>query len=336
MISQDRARELLGCFGDTRILVVGDIMLDRYVTGHVSRISPEAPVPVVCVTDEYSRPGGAANVAKNIVSFGGQVQLAGVAGVDRDGDELVGMLSDAGVGTEGIVRSNLDRTTVKTRVLADRQQIVRVDRERENGADKKAEEQLCALLPGMIKGVDGVIIEDYGKGAVTQELMDIVTASAKEAGVPVGMDPKFGHDLRVDGIKLATPNYREACSAAGMADKELSDDVKSRDAVLTAGEILLKLWNAQMLLITLGPKGMCMLTRGNEPQFIPTRAREVFDVSGAGDTVISAAMLALAAGADDYEAASMANYAAGVVVAKVGTATCSPEELLQSIGHGKE
>ncbi len=334
MIKQDRARELMAGFGEGRILVVGDLMLDRYVTGQVSRISPEAPVPVVCVTDEYSRPGGAANVAKNIVSFGGNVQMAGVVGSDGDGDDLEGMLSAVGVDTGGVVRSKVDRTTVKTRVLADRQQIVRVDRERENGADEKAEDELCNILPEMVKSASGVIVEDYGKGIITQKLLDVVIDAATAAGVPVGMDPKYGHDLRVGGIKLATPNYKEACSAAGLGVVDLSDEVKSRASVVRAGELLLDSWNAEILLVTLGSKGMCLISGGSEPEFIPTRAREVFDVSGAGDTVISAAMLALTAGASDYEAASIANYAAGVVVAKVGTATCTQEELLASIGQG--
>ena len=335
MISCDRAGELMTSFGDGTVLVVGDVMLDRYVSGKVSRISPEAPVPVVCVTDEDSRPGGAANVAKNIVCFGGKVQLATVVGSDHDGDELVHMLGEAGVDTAGIVRSDVDRTTVKTRVLAERQQIVRVDRERENGADEKAESDLCSILPAMIKAASGVIIEDYGKGVVTQKLLDVVRIAADEAAVPVGIDPKYGHDLHLEGIRFATPNCREACSAAAVGELDWRDEAGSKERVIRAGGILLEKWTAEMLLVTLGPKGMCLLSKGREPEFIPTRAREVFDVSGAGDTVISATMLALAAGADDYEAASMANYAAGVVVGKVGTATCTQEELLESITQAK-
>lgn len=336
MISRDRAAELMAGFGEGKVLVVGDVMLDRYVAGRVSRISPEAPVPVVCVTDEECRPGGAANVAKNIVSFGGTVQLATVVGADNDGDELVKMLSDSGVETDGIIRSEVDRTTVKTRILAERQQIVRVDRERENGADAKAEDELCSILPAMIKAAQGVIIEDYGKGVVTQKLLDVVRTAADDAGVPVGIDPKYGHDLHLEGIRFATPNCREACSAAGVAELDWRDESGSKERVVKAGETLLANWSAEMLLVTLGPKGMCLISKGRDPEFIPTRAREVFDVSGAGDTVISATMLALVSGADDYEAASMANYAAGVVVGKVGTATCTQDELLESIRQAKE
>lgn len=331
MITRARAKELLESFGKKRLLVVGDLMLDRYVYGKVDRISPEAPVPVVRVAEEDSRPGGAANVAQNIASLGGQAVVAGIIGSDIDGDELAKALSGSGILTDGMVTVKSSRTTVKTRFLAERQQVVRVDRESDGVFDKSVFDELCSSVQKLIEDVDGVIVEDYGKGVVSQALLDSVIESAGKVSVPVALDPKYGHDLAVSGVRLATPNYREACSAAGVPEVVITDDGNSKAGLLKAGEFLVKNWNTEMLLVTLGPRGMCLLGRDGDPEFIPTKAREVFDVSGAGDTVISAAALALVSGADNRDAASMANYAAGIVVGKVGTATCSPEELLANI-----
>lgn len=335
MIELARAEKLLAGFRNRKVLVIGDVMLDRYIAGSVKRISPEAPVPVVCVNGEYSRPGGAANVALNIQSLGGQAILAGVVGRDGPGDELVQILSSGGICTDGIIVSEQDRTTVKTRILADRQQVVRVDHEGSGVVDESTLDAFCKKIATMVGQVDGIVIEDYGKGVITQKLLDTVTQTvAKLGNIPVGLDPKFGHDLDVNGITLTTPNYKEACSAAGLSESKIADDSKMNVNVVMAGNYMLDAWNAKIVLVTLGSHGMCLMVKGEEPKFIPTRAREVFDVSGAGDTVIATAMIALASGADYYEAATLANYAAGVVVGKLGTATCSDRELLHSVKNG--
>jgi len=332
MISVERAERVLQKFSGQKILVIGDLIVDRYVSGSVSRISPEAPVPVVRVTSEDCRPGGAANVALNIQSLGGQAIAAGIVGRDREAEDLESMMSSYGISTAGVMAADEGMTTVKTRILADRQQVVRVDREEVLEPTKGLVKRFCTKITDVADDVAGVIIEDYGKGALSQPVIDVVLSMADDSDFLVGFDPKDNHDIKVAGVTLATPNYREALAAAGLPDSPLRDDPASDDSLARAGSILLTKWNTDLLIITLGPHGMYMLCRNEEPQVIPTKAREVFDVSGAGDTVIAATLLSLIGGARYYEAASLANYAAGVVVGKVGTATCTPDELLAHIG----
>ena len=333
MIGREEVEKLLARFAEQNILVVGDLMLDRYVAGTVSRISPEAPVPVVRVTGERALPGGAANVAVNIRSLGGGAQVAGMVGTDRAGDDLIELLSQRHIGTDGVLRLESVQTPVKTRVLAERQQVVRVDREGSPEVSEAVTEGFCRTVEGSIDKASGVIIEDYGKGTVSAALARTVLARAASRGVPVGFDPKDNHDLPVEGIALATPNYAEACAAAGLLPRELSEPPEQDAGLSEVGRVLFKKWTPDLLIITLGPYGMYLLGRDGRPQVMPTRAREVFDVSGAGDTVIAAALLALVAGANHQGAAALANYAAGVVVGKVGTATCSPEELLEAVAE---
>lgn len=331
MISIERARKIMGDFKDRKILVVGDLMLDKYICGMVNRISPEAPVPVVLVTDESSRPGGAANVALNIQSLGGQAIVAGIAGTDRDGEELAAALTCRGILPDGLLRSGKMKTIVKTRVMADRQQVVRIDREDPPEVMEGVIKEFCAKVSGLVANVDGVVIEDYGKGVVCQEVIDAILRVTSEEGIPVGFDPKDNCELKIAGITIATPNYKEAMVAAGLPDMPLRGDPNSDVRLKKAGDILMSKWHPEILVITLGAHGMYLLGKGDGPRLIPTKAREVFDVCGAGDTVIGTAVLAYAAGANYYEAASIANYAAGVVVGKVGTATCTPTELLNFI-----
>lgn len=331
MITKARAKELLEAFRDTRILVVGDLMLDRYLSGTVSRISPEAPVPVVLVTGERAVPGGAANVALNINSLGGRAIVAGLVGSDRNGDELTRILSKKGINTACVYSNRKVQTTVKTRVIAERQQVTRVDREDPPEAARRVLPGLCRKIRRFAGKVDGVIIEDYGKGVICQETVDAVLSVTRKRAIHVGYDPKDNHELDMKGITLATPNYREACIAAGLSEPLRRGKPESDRTLAAAGRILMKRWRPNVLVITLGPDGMYLLPRGGKPVIIPTRAREVFDVSGAGDTVIAAALLSLAAGASNEEAVSLANYAAGVVVGKLGTATCSPDELLANM-----
>ncbi len=334
MITRERAQEIIGSFEGKRILVVGDLMLDRYVSGTVSRISPEAPVPVVKVTGDSALPGGAANVALNIQSMGGQAVVVGIVGKDEAGSDLVKILSNAGILTDGVVEDDGVTTTVKTRVMADRQQVVRVDRENGSNDLSGVMDDVCGRIQKLAPDVAGVIIEDYGKGMITQQLVDAALAAASGNDVPVGFDPKQNHELNVSGITLATPNYSEACSAAGMPETSLSDDSNGDGTVAEVGAKLMAKWEAGFLLVTLGSHGMAVFDKGSEPLRIPTRAQEVFDVSGAGDTVIAVSLLALACGATSVEAASLANFAAGVVVGKLGTAVVTGDELLAAMGEG--
>lgn len=330
MLKREDAEKLLGRFGETRILVVGDLMLDRYVFGSVSRISPEAPVPVVHVSSEVSRPGGASNVSLNIASLGGSSIVAGIAGEDEAGAELLKTLSDAGIETGGVVCVDGIQTTVKTRIIADRQQVARVDHEDRPEVYADKIDLLCEMLPELVKDSTGVIIEDYGKGVICQEVVDIVLAAAKGFGKPVGFDPKDNHKLNLPWLTFATPNYREACLATGQPELPLGDAPENSEGLRSAGEMLSKQWDTEFLMITLGPHGMYLCPQDGEPSVQPTLAKEVFDVSGAGDTVIAVAMMAISAGAGYEEAAALANHAAGVVVGKLGTATCSKDELLGS------
>jgi len=331
MISSEQAADTVGRFRGRRILVVGDLMLDRYISGSVSRISPEAPVPVVCVRNEHSQPGGAANVALNIQSLGGAAVVAGIVGKDEAAGELEALLSGAGIDTAGMLQHDGIATTVKTRILAERQQVVRVDREcADGGMPAELERAMCERIGELASGVDGIVIEDYGKGVVSQKVVDAVLAAAGD-GIPVGFDPKENHELTVAGVAVATPNYSEALSAAGLGWGVPAPKPGDSAALASIAEALRAKWKPGLLIVTLGSQGMYMVPEKGTPRMISTKAREVFDVSGAGDTVIAAAVLATVAGADHETATSLANYAAGVVVGKIGTATCSPDELLACV-----
>lgn len=332
-LSIKRAKELLAGFRHQRVAVVGDLMLDRYIEGSVDRISPEAPVPVVRVRSERSVPGGASNVAVNLRAMGGGASVCGLAGRDAAGRDLIGMLRAARVGTAGVTRPAGLRTTVKTRILAERQQVVRVDHEDAPELAGAALKDACRSVAAEVARSTGVIIEDYGKGFVCQPVIDAVLAAARRAGIPSGLDPKDNHELDVRGITVATPNRREAFHGAQRKDPGAGPDPLADAALLGAARVLLRRWAPRHLLVTLGPQGMLLAAPGAKPRHIPTRAIAVYDVSGAGDTVIAVCVLSLAAGATDEEAAEIANYAAGVVVAKLGTATCTPAEL---IAHMRE
>lgn len=331
MIENSRTKELLTQMQDKRVLVVGDIMLDKYVVGNVERISPEAPVPVVHVKKEYARPGGSANVALNIQSLGGKGLLSGIMGRDSAGDDMLALLTQENISVENVAISDDIKTIVKTRVIAERQQIVRVDREDPPEVMQGMIPELCDELEEVISKVDGVIIEDYGKGCITQKVINTILTATAKAGIPVGLDPKDNHDLDISGITIATPNYKEACAAAGIRSELLNDDPATDAHLLEIGRVLQDRWNTELLAITLGAHGMYLLTKDSEPIVIPTRAMEVFDVSGAGDTVIAMAVLALAGGATHKEAASLANIAAGIVVGKLGTAPCLVSEILENL-----
>lgn len=325
----ERAKEITARFGQQRILVVGDLMLDRFIYGTVSRISPEAPVPVICVEKETSMPGGASNVARNIQFLGGQSLVSGVIGQDAHGRQLMNLLEDGGVRTSGVLVLDQWKTTVKTRIIAEHQQVCRVDWDALMEYDPAIFDQLCAMIDVEVEKATGVIIEDYGKGIIQQRVVDTVIQAARRRRIPTGFDPKDYHELAIQGITMASPNRHEAfCAVAAIENKPEGDPLKDEKLLRVARALRAK-WDPELLMLTLGSKGMLLVEKDKDFAVIPTRAREVFDVSGAGDTVIATGVLALAAGATRVEAAELANYAAGVVVGKLGTATCSTQELIQ-------
>ena len=325
-MTRGRLKALLKRFPRTRILVIGDLILDEYVWGAVERISPEAPIPVVWVERESVMPGGAANVASNVKALGGEADLLGVVGEDAGGRLLQAELERRGIPVEGVLSDPHRPTTGKTRVIAHHQQVVRIDRERLDEVGGPVLHRLLEIAAEKIPQVDGIIVEDYGKGLIHPGLLKPVIAMAKRYGKVITVDPKEDHIALYRGVTALTPNKKEASLAAGFP-------IRDEESLYRAGEKILQRLKPEVLLVTLGEEGMCLFSRnGVKPVKIPTAAREVFDVSGAGDTVIAALTLARAAGASFLEAATVANAAAGVVVGKVGTAVCSPEDLLRQAG----
>lgn len=329
-ISRKRTEQLLAQVSRQRILVVGDLMLDRYIYGTVSRISPEAPVPVVHVTHERSMPGGACNVAWNVRSLGGAAAVAGVLGRDAAARELRGLLRREGVSSASSVASKSFCTIVKTRIIAERQQVVRVDWEQRERIPEQTMMELKRRVQAAAATATGVILEDYGKGVITQEIVDVALGIARKRGIPIGLDPKENHELQVQGITVGTPNRKEAFAMAHQKETPACPNPLEDKPLRRVADILMEKWRPHILMITLGPQGMLLVSQEGV-RHVPTRAREVFDVSGAGDTVIATCVLALAAGAKPLEAAELANYAAGVVVGKIGTAACTQDELLAYI-----
>ncbi|MCE0496641.1 MAG: D-glycero-beta-D-manno-heptose-7-phosphate kinase [Methylacidiphilales bacterium] len=331
--SSARLGDILGAFPKSRILVVGDVMLDEFLWGKVTRISPEAPVPVVEVQRRAAFPGGAANVARSLASLGAQVAIAGVLGNDEPGRQLIDLLEREGIACGGLRATPQRPTTHKMRVCAitrqvhdhleieDQQQIVRVDDESRAPLDDESKQWLFNRLREDIRRHDAVIIEDYAKGLIDQELVSLVIGEANAQGKIVAIDPSPNNPCQWSGATVLKPNRREAFLAAGLPY------VHDEESILNAAAVLQKKHAVLYLLITLGEAGMLLLEQDGKPYRTPTRAREVFDVSGAGDTAIAAFTLALAAGANGVEAAEIANHAAGVVVGKLGTATLTVEEL---------
>jgi D-beta-D-heptose 7-phosphate kinase/D-beta-D-heptose 1-phosphate adenosyltransferase len=327
-IAPSRLNTIVRKISGTRVLVVGDVMLDHFIWGTVRRISPEAPVPVVEVSSESRMPGGAANVAVNLRALGAKTAMVGITGRDENGLVLKRLLTERGIETRGLLSLESVATTKKSRVIAHHQQVVRVDRDRPPSLSPRDTESLLRKIRRRIPGCGAVILEDYGKGTLTQEVVDEVKTMCRKFGVISALDPKLGHELDLDGIDLCTPNLEEARSL-GRDFPKPSHDLPAR------GEALRKALGLVSLLITLGEDGMALFSRDCPPYRIPTHAREVFDVSGAGDTVISVFTAALAAGGKANEAAFLANLAAGIVVAKLGTAAVTPRELRRELGAVK-
>jgi D-glycero-beta-D-manno-heptose-7-phosphate kinase len=322
-----RIRSLVSEFARKRILVVGDLMLDEFIWGKVSRISPEAPVPVVNVTGESYYPGGAANVARNVREFTPHTAVMGLVGADERGRRLRRLLDECGMDTSGVLENPAATTTVKTRIIARNQQVVRVDRERVAPIDAEDARRASEHLDRIIAGVDAVIVADYGKGFLTQPFADRISDAARAHGKVLAVDPHPHTSLVWRTATAIKPNRAEAFAAAGLPPADPVVPVLSDRALLTAGQRLLDLWQPASLLITLGENGMILFQPGAPPYHTPTRAQTVFDVSGAGDTAIAVFALALSAGAPPVEAAELSNRASGIVVGKLGTATVSPAEL---------
>jgi rfaE bifunctional protein kinase chain/domain len=312
-----------------RVLVLGDVMLDEFIWGRVARISPEAPVPVVEVTGQSFHLGGAGNVAANVRSLGGHAVLTGTVGRDAAGRHIEERLAEQTI-EHRLVHTDAGRpTTVKTRIIAHGQQVVRTDREEAGDIAPSAERAVLEAVSAELPSAGALVISDYQKGAVTASVLRRTLALARRRRVPVLVDPKLRHFRLYRGATVVTPNQLEAEQATGL---RLSDDDERREA----GRRILAFLACRAVVVTRGEHGLSLFERGRAPVEVPTAAREVFDVTGAGDSVIAAMALALAAGASLREAAVLANCAAGVVVGKVGTAQVTPAELLAAVGAGEE
>jgi rfaE bifunctional protein kinase chain/domain len=325
-----RLEQILERASSRRITVIGDLMLDEFVWGKVGRISPEAPVPVVEVTGESFYPGGAANVARNLREFVKQVAIIGLLGSDHSGQRLQQLLAAQNIDTSNAVEEDSFRTIVKTRIIARHQQVVRVDREQFVGPSPRQIDKVIAAVRKNLPQTDAIIFEDYGKGFLTTALVSPIADEARLAGKIVAADPNPRNTVEWHGLTAVKPNRAEAFLAAGIPARDL-DAPPSQDADLKrVGQILLKKWETKYVLITLGEHGMMLFQKSEQPHYIPTKAREVFDVSGAGDTAIALFTLGLACGATPTEAAEIANHGSAVVVSKLGTATVTRDELLAS------
>jgi len=325
-----RVRSLLRTCRNRRVLVIGDVMLDQFIWGHVRRISPEAPVPVVEFQRESFMPGGAANVARNLTSLGARATLCGFVGEDHAAGHLASILAEDGVDCGGLVRLKERPTGLKTRIIAGQQHVVRIDRERRGPPTPADADRLIVAARRALAEVDAVVLGDYAKGAIFQELVEELKKECHTRGIWLSADPKPINGMRLDGLSLVTPNRKEAFELAGLEDSVHADNPLADSPLLAAVEHLLAELQPALLLITLSAQGLLLCRRGCRPVHIPTAAQEVFDVSGAGDTMIASFTLAIAAGAAPLEAAVFSNHAAGVVVGKVGTATVTPAELLAS------
>ena len=325
-----RAKEILSRAASKGVLVMGDLMLDEFVWGKVGRISPEAPVPVVEVTRESSYPGGAANVARNLREFTAGVAVAGLIGVDSGGSQLRRLLIDQGINTAGVIEDADFPTIIKTRIIARQQQLVRVDREKFRASTAAQAERATDFVRTELKNFDAVIFEDYGKGFLTASLVSDVSKLAHDAGKITTADPNPKQTIDWRNVSAVKPNRSEAFFAAGVPLSDPVEPASADEALLEVGGILLKKWGTKYLLITLGEQGMMLFEADGASHHIPTRARQVFDVSGAGDTAIALFTLALCCDATAREAAEIANHASAVVVAKLGTATVTRAELLES------
>jgi len=323
-VDKPRIDEIFSHMGGNSIIIVGDLMMDRYLWGDVNRISPEAPVPVVEVRNETLLLGGAANVAVNIRKLEDEPYLVGVVGNDLRSETFNILLGDNGIRSDGIVMDNARPTTIKTRIIAHNQQVVRADHETTEDISRETEEEILAKIKAKISEAKGLIISDYGKGVITKKLLGSIISICRDNGVFIAVDPKDVNFKSYKKVSIITPNHHEAGFAYGKR-------IRNEDDLKEVGWGLLKLLDAESLLITRGPEGMALFEKSGNLTFLPTAARQVYDVTGAGDTVISAIVSAISAGANLPEAAYISNHAAGIVVAEVGTAQATKANLMKEI-----
>lgn len=331
-MNRTKLKELLRQISQQRIAVLGDLMLDVYVWGDASRISPEAPVPVVSIKRTTCCLGGAANVMRNVATLGGAVEAFGIIGADRNGEKIKELLHKHNISERYICIDSQRWTTEKQRVIAGSQQLLRVDYEDLSATDAKLRDRIVNDIIALIQQnqLDAIILEDYGKGLLEERMLQRICDAAKVAGVITALDPKPGHLMRVTGLSVMKPNRKEAFAMAGIFDQGQVENAEADEALKAVATHLLEQWQPEYLIISLAAQGMALFKPDGSLKIIPTRAQEVFDVSGAGDTVIAAFTLALSAGASAEVAAEVANHAAGIVVGKVGTVTVSADELLAS------
>lgn len=325
----NRLKEYIDRFSEAKVLVIGDIIMDEYVWGDVSRISPEAPVPVVEVKRETKMLGGAANVIHNIATLGAKPTLCGVVGQDHAGKAIINEINNMGLTSDGIVLEQGRPTSIKTRVVARNQQVVRFDRETRTDIRPESIENLLTFIRENLDGLDAIVVADYGKGVISATLMKglrKLIQSAPGESVKIAVDPKTGNFEYYHGVDVITPNHHEAGIFCRF-------EIVDEETLVRAGKQMLKELNCRSVLITQGKDGMTLFENGGEIIHIPTVAKNVFDVTGAGDTVIGTFSLALASGLDLKSAAVLSNYAAGIVVGEVGTSTVSAEELKKLIGN---
>jgi rfaE bifunctional protein kinase chain/domain len=323
-LSENRIKELKHKFEGKRIAIIGDMMLDGYFWGDVKRISPEAPVPILEISEEFFRFGGAANVALNIAALGGIPIPIGVIGDDSYGTIFSSLLNDSKISAGGILIDDTRPTTTKTRVIADSQHVVRIDKESKEYLNSKMEEKIFNYVKNNINDLDGIILQDYNKGVLTESLITKIVTEANENKKLITVDPKFENFWSYKNVTVFKPNRKEA-------EEKLGLKITSSEDVSFAGNELIKKLNAQFVLLTLGEEGIAVFEKGKEEKRMPTKARKVADVSGAGDTVISTLTLSLAAGADILEASYLANYAGGIVCGEVGIVPVNKEKLFTTI-----
>jgi len=324
--TEQRLKELLKKITGKRIAVVGDLMVDSYYWGTVSRVSPEAPVPVVDVVSESVRLGGAANVANNIQTLGGEPMLIGLIGDDHPGEMFLNILKQQNLTGNGIVKDTARPTTIKTRVIAHGQHVVRIDNESKIDCPEHLQHLIIDAVKYNIHNIDGIILEDYNKGVITKDIIHEITAVALKYGKIITVDPKFNNFFEYKNVTVFKPNKREAEEAIGSR-------IRNNDDVARAGERMLTTLQAENVLLTRGEEGLTLLEKSGEISHMKSLATNVQDVSGAGDTVISTLTMALVGGASVKEAAALANCAASVVVSYVGIVPIQPDELLAKALH---
>lgn len=323
-LTAERIRSLTEGIGRAKILILGDIMLDEYLFGSVSRISPEAPVPVVEITSSKLLLGGAANVAANIRTLGDEPILMGTVGEDEASVKLFQLLKERNISGASIVNDTTRQTTIKTRIIAHSQQVVRADREDQHELGREIEGKVLKKFMAVVENIQAVIISDYGKGVITESLLEKVIKVCLDKNIFIGVDPKETHFHNYSQVSVITPNHHEAGFAYGRR-------IVSETDLVEVGNGLLEKLKAKSILITRGAEGMSLFRYGSEPTHIPTFARKVFDVTGAGDTVIASFVSAICAGADLVEAAIVANAGAGITIGEVGTATVTMLQLRQEL-----